>query len=453
MKKLVKNMYEFFEITGYTADGSGVGHVDGQAVFVPRTLVGETWETKILKVTAGAAYGKAEKLQSAPSPLRREPACPLFGKCGGCATLHMDYAEELKFKLDKVNQALHRIGGCDFTIPEILPAEDTEHYRNKSIVSVGKVNGKTAAGFYRQRSHDIIPAENCLLQDKASNQVNQAVIRMMIRRRLEPYDEKTGKGTLRHIFTRVNREGQVLLTLVSARGFGADTQKIVKELVDDCPQLCGIVLNVNKTKGNSVLAGDFYTLWGSSEITETLCGFSFDIAPQAFFQINPPQAEKLYNRAVEYAAPNGGTVLDMYCGTGTISLCLSRKADRVIGAEIVPEAIENAKRNAAKNGVDNVEFLCADAALAAAQFQKQGIRPDCIVVDPPRKGMYPEALENLVQMNPERIVYVSCDPATLARDVKQLSAHGYEIQAGTAVDMFPHSAHVETVCLMSRKEK
>ena len=449
---LKKNSCYSCRITGYTAEGLGVGHIDDQAVFVPQTLPVETWQVRIQKVTSHCAYGKALELCDSPAAARRQPECPVYGKCGGCATLHMDYAEELRFKLDKVNQALHRIGSCAFTIPEILPAPVTTHYRNKSIVSVGTVAGRTVAGFYRQRSHDIIPADNCLLQDPLSNRVNRAVLAWMERHQIPPYDEQSGRGCVRHIFTRTNRAGQILLTIVSARGFGAATQTLAPELLESCPELCGIVLNINKTKGNSVLSGDFYPLWGTAELQETLCGFRFSIAPQAFFQINPTQAERLYERAVEYAAPRGGTVLDLYCGTGTISLCLSRKADHVIGAEIVPEAVQNAKENADRNGVSNVEFLCADAAQAATEFQTRGIQPDCIVVDPPRKGMYPEALIKIAEMAPARIVYVSCDPATLARDVKRLGEYGYSVTAGTVVDMFPHTNHVETVVLLSKGE-
>ena len=451
MTKLQKNEIYTCEITGYTSEGSGVCHIHDQAVFVKDTIVGEVWEIKILKVTSSAVYGKAMTLIT-PSPARIQPTCPVSGKCGGCALMHMSYEEELRMKLEKVNNALQRIGNCSYVIPEILPAENVSHYRNKSITAVGTSQGHPVAGFYRQRTHDIIPAENCLLQSEASNKVNRAVLDWMATHNIPYYDEATGKGSVRHIFTRTNRMGQVLVTIISAKGFGKATETLAPALVEACPKVCGVVLNINKSKGNSVLAGEFYSLWGSDTIRETLCGYEFSISPQAFFQINPPQAEKLYDRAVEYAAPNGGTVLDLYCGTGTISLCLSQKADHVIGAEIVPEAVENAKENAIHNGVSNVEFICADAGEAAQTLADRGIRPDCIVVDPPRKGMYPEALENIVRMQPRRIVYVSCDPATLARDVKRLAESGYEVTAGTAVDMFPRTFHVETVVLLSKGE-
>lgn len=449
MTELKKNDIFTCQITGYTSEGMGVAHIHDRAVFIKDTIVGETWEVKILKVTKGAVYAKGMKLIDA-SPARTEAVCPVAGKCGGCVLMHMNYEEELKMKLDKVNHALQRIGGSDFVIEEIIPAESELRYRNKGITAVGTDNGAVCAGFYRQRSHDIIPVSDCLLQSEIANRVNAAVLDWMREYNIPAYNEETHKGSVRHIFTRTSRKGQVLVTVVSAKGFGTATNTLAPALLKSCPEVVGVVLNINKTKGNSILAGDFHLLWGSETIEETLCGYTFTISPQAFFQINPPQAEKLYNRAVEYAAPNGGTVLDLYCGTGTITLCLSAKADHVIGAEIVPEAVENAKANAKRNGVTNTEFICADAAAAAQSFKERGIAPDCIVVDPPRKGMYPEALQNIVDMHPRRIVYVSCDPATLARDVKLLGEQGYHITKGTAVDMFPRTHHVETVVSLER---
>lgn len=449
MTQMKKNEQYTCAISGYNSEGMGVAHINDRAVFIKDAIAGETWEVKILKVTNGAVYGKGINLIT-PAPSRISPVCPVAGKCGGCVLTHMNYEEELKFKLDKVNHALRRIGGSDFVIEEIIPSENEFRYRNKGITAVGMNHDSLCAGFYRQRSHDIIPVNDCLLQSEVANRINGAVLKWMQENKIPAYNEETHKGSVRHIFTRTNRKGQVLVTIVSAKGFGTATPGLAPALLEACPDVVGVVLNINKTKGNSVLAGDFHTLWGSDTIEESLCGYSFSISPQAFFQINPPQAEKLYNRAVEYAAPNGGTVLDLYCGTGTITLCLSAKADHVIGAEIVPEAVENAKANALRNKVSNAEFICADAAAAAHSFKERGISPDCIVVDPPRKGMYPDALQNIVDMQPERIVYVSCDPATLARDVKLLGERGYHITKGTAVDMFPRTHHVETVVCLNR---
>ena len=451
--ELQKNQLHTAEITGYTSEGVGVCRIGGRAVFVKHTIVGEVWEIRILKVTRSAVYGKAERCL-AVSGHRQEPPCPVYRKCGGCALLHMDYEAEQQMKLQRINDALRHIGGLAFQITEILGAHETEHYRNKAIYAVGMVDGKVQKGFYRAGTHDLIPVDRCLLQSELSDEAADAVCDWMNQHGVLPYDEKTGKGSVRHIFTRVAKHtNDAVLTIVTARGFGAATEDMVDFLRQKCPALTGIVLCVNKQKGNVVLTGDFYTLWGKAEMTDTLGGLSFEIAPQAFYQVNPAQAERLYEKAVEYAVRSPvDTVLDLYCGAGTISLCLAKKAGRVIGAEIVPEAIENAKENAKRNSVTNAEFLCADAGAAAKRFAESGVHPDCIVVDPPRKGLSEDALRTIASMEPQRIVYVSCDPGTLARDLKRLTEEGYAPVQGVGVDMFPHTHHVECVVLMSRKD-
>ena len=453
--QFVKNERFTGRIDGWASDGSGVCHAGGRAVFVRGAMPGELWDLKLVKVTASAAWARGETLLE-PSPDRREPPCPVYGKCGGCALLHMDYAAELRFKLSRVNEALRRIGGLDFQIEEILGAEQTEGYRNKSILAVAAGAEGPVAGFFRQRSHDVIPAESCLLQTPLSAAAARAVLDWMRENGISAYDEGSGKGQVRHIFTRCAfRTGEAMACVVTARGFGGEaTRALVDALRAACPTLTSIVLCVNKQRGNTVLAGEFHTLWGSDTITEELCSLRFALSPLSFFQINPPQAEKLYARALEYASPDGaGTVLDLYCGTGTISLCLARGAKQVIGAELVPEAVENARRNAARNGILNARFLCADAAEAAEALRREGVKPDAVVVDPPRKGLTPALIQTVAEMAPERVVYVSCDPATLARDLKQFAALGYAPAAGTAVDMFTHTAHVETVVSMTRTER
>lgn len=452
MEMLAKNQLHTAEITGYAADGAGVCHIGGRAVFVKNTIVGETWEIRILKVTASAVYGKAERCIT-PSPNRQRPPCPVFRKCGGCSLLHMTYDEELRMKLGRVNDAIRRIGGLDFAVQHIVGMEAPAHYRNKAIYAVGMQDGVPVKGFYRASSHDVTPVDTCLLQQPLADRAADAVCRWMQENGAAPYDEATGKGTVRHLFTRCAvHTADAVLCIVSARGFGAKTEDLVAYVRVQCPELTGIVLNVNKQKGNVVLAGDFYTLWGKAELTDVLCGLTFTLSPQAFYQVNPTQAERLYERAVQYAvASPDDTVLDLYCGAGTISLCLAQRAAHVIGAEIVPEAVQNAAENAARNGVENAEFLCADAGAAAAQLAARGLKPDCVVVDPPRKGMYPEAIDAIVSMQPQRIVYVSCDPGTLARDLKLLHERGYAPTAAEAVDMFPHTPHVETVCLLVRR--
>ncbi len=450
--RFVKNERFKARIENWASDGSGVCRIGGRAVFVKGALPGEIWDLKLVRVTASAAWARGEKLLSSSSA-RQEPACPVYGRCGGCALLHAAYDAELECKLSRVNEALRRIGGLDFQISEILGAEKTEGYRNKSILSVAAGENGPVAGFFRQRSHEVIPAERCLLQTPLAADSARAVLDWMRANAIEPYDEASGKGQVRHIYTRCAfRTGEAMACIVTARGFGAAaTADLVRALRSACPALTSIVLCVNKTRGNTVLAGDFHILWGSESITEELCGLRFELSPLSFFQVNPPQAEKLYAKVLEYASPDGiGTVLDLYCGTGTISLCLARGAKQVIGAELVPEAVEDARANAARNSIENARFLCADAAEAAKTLQYEGVKPDAIVVDPPRKGLTPDLIDTIAAMFPYRVVYVSCDPATLARDLKQFSALGYLPRHGVAVDMFTHTAHVETVVLLGK---
>lgn len=450
MDDLIKNEIYEAEIIGYSSEGSGVCRIGGRAVFVPRTIAGEVWKVRIVKVTAAAVYGRAEEAVKLSSE-RREPQCENYLRCGGCTLWHMSYEEEKRFKLGRLNDALTHIGHQTVQAQEIIGSDCVTHYRNKGIYAVQNVAGEIKSGFFASRTHALVPVEKCLIQKELSDKVASAVTEFMREKGIAAYDEKTRKGAVRHVYVRcaVNTADAVAC-IVSARGFGENTAAFVEFLRKTCPELTGIVLNVNKTVGNTVLAGDFYTLWGSENIRDSLGGIEYEISPQAFYQINPPQAEKLYSRAVEYAAPKGGTVLDMYCGAGTISLYLAKHADRVIGAEIIPEAIENAKKNALRNGIKNAEFICADASEAAEKLLNMGIRPEAVVVDPPRKGMDEAAIKAICGMEPERIAYVSCNPATLARDIVVFNECGYELQKATAVDMFPRTPHVETVVLMSR---
>lgn len=451
METLRKNEDVRVSIEGYSAEGYGVCHVKGCAVFVPRTIPGEEWEIRIVKVGKNLAYGRA-MTPLRLSPDRVESDCPAYGKCGGCDCRHMSYAEELRFKLAKVNDALSRIGKQTVLASEIVGSEITEGYRNKGILAVGMMNGKAVSGFYRERSHELIPVSQCRLQDALTHRSAAAVTDFMNLHQIPAYDEQTGQGVVRHIFCRraLNSEDR-LLVIVARRGFGTLTQALVEHIRETCPELTGIVLNINKNDGNTVLDGDFYPLWGKDTLSDTLCGFRFALAPQAFFQVNPPQAERLYRKALEYAGLSKEMLaFDLYCGAGTISLCLAREAGRVIGAEIVPEAVENARQNAKENHVDHVEFLCADAGAAALTLAERGLRPDVVVVDPPRKGMYPEAVEAVASMHPDRIVYVSCEPSTLARDILRFSGLGYTLSAATAYDLFPRTKHVETAALLER---
>lgn len=451
MDNLKKNDIYTVTIDGYGSQAQGVCHIGGRAVFVPRALPGERWEIKILKVTNTAVFAKGEKLLL-PSPHRREPECPWFGNCGGCDCWHMSYEEELDFKLRRVNDALEHIGRQSLKAQRIIGSDKICRYRNKGIFAFAPGEGGARFGFYKERSHQLIPIDRCLIQNELTERCAAAVAGFIDSHGIPAYNEQTGKGTVRHVFCRraVNT-GDAVVCIVAARGFGGCTQELVEELSRACPELTGIVLNINKTRGNTVLAGDFYTLWGRADMNDFLCSLSFNISPQAFFQINPPQAQRLYELAMDYACPERVELaFDLYCGAGTISLCLARRADRVIGAEIVPEAVANAAANAAANGVSNAEFICGDAGQAALELERRGLKPEVVVVDPPRKGMDETAVAAVAAMAPERIVYVSCGPATLARDILRFNSFGYELRSAAAVDMFPRTCHVETVVLLER---
>lgn len=451
MDDLKKNEIYEAAMTGFTSEGAGVCRIKGRAVFVPRALPGETWRVRIVKVTKTAVFGRGEE-RLTTSPERVEPDCPNFGRCGGCNLMHMSYAAELQMKLDRVNDALRRIGGTEVRAERILGSERVEGYRNKAIYAVGEGENGPVAGFYRTGSHDIIPAPNCLLQSDEASKCAGAVVDWMRTNGVSAWNGRS--GTVRHVYTRRARDGAALCCVVTGRRLSPSlTRSLTEALRSACPALTGVVECVNRTEGNTVLSGDFRTLWGSGTLRDRLCGFEFELAPQAFYQINPPQAERLYAQALEYALPErGGTVLDLYCGAGTISLCLSQRAERVIGAEIVPEAVENARANAEHNGVRNAEFICADAGEAARELKSRGITPDAIVVDPPRKGMDAPALEAIASMQPDRLVYVSCDPAALSRDISRLRPLGYTPTSALAVDMFPRTAHVETVMLLCQQK-
>lgn len=436
-------------MTGFTSEGAGVCRISGRAVFVPRALPGERWRVRIVKVTKTAVYGRGEERLTS-SPERVAPACPNFGRCGGCDLMHMSYAAELTMKLERVNEAFRRLGGLELRAERIIGSDSVEGYRNKAVYAVGETGEGPAAGFYRPGSHDVVPAPACLLQSEEASACAGAVVAWMCENGLRAWDGKEG---VRHVYTRRARDGAAICCVVVGRRLSpALSRSLTAALRAACPKLVGVVECVNASPGNTVLSGQLRTLWGSGTLLDTLCGSEFELSPRAFYQINPPQAERLYQLALDYALPEpGGTALDLYCGAGTISLCLAKRAARVIGAEIVPEAVENARANAARNGVKNAEFICADAGEAAKELKNRGMTPDVIVVDPPRKGLEAAALEQIASMHPPRLTYVSCDPATLARDLKRLTELGYRAEKAVAVDMFPRTSHVETVVLLGRK--
>ena len=449
MERLKENNIYTGTVEGYSSEGLGIVRIDGAVVFVPQAIRGETVELKITKVMKTAAAGQIVKIKT-PSSERAKPECPYFGKCGGCDFQHMSYTEELSAKRQRVQDALTRIGGVDVEVEEILGAKDPMHYRNKSQYPVG---ADGAIGFYRSRSHQVVPIDRCLIQSEVSDRTARAVGEWMKRYKVSAYDERTGKGLVRHIYVRVNQRGESLCCVVVNGKQLPREPELAAYICAAAPKTVGVVLNTNTSRGNVILGDKYRTLWGQDFLMDTLCGLSFKLSVPSFYQVNRNQAEVLYGKALEFASLTGEeTVLDLYCGTGTITLCLAQKAKRAIGAEIVPPAIEDAKENAKRNGIENVEFFCGDASDIAAKLQAEGLRPDVITVDPPRKGLAPEVIASVAAMGPERVVYVSCDPATLGRDVKIFREFGYETRRAAAVDMFPGTAHVESVVQLERKQ-
>ena len=442
-----KNQLYTAAITGYTAEGLGVARVEGQVVFVHGGVRGEVCAVRILKVLKSTAFARAEKILER-SPARRQPDCPHYPACGGCDFRHVSYEEELAAKQQRVEDALRRLGGVEIPVEEILGSLQVDGYRNKCQFPVSPLG---RAGFFRSRSHDIVPALDCRLQTPQANAAAGAVEAYLREFSVPAYDEKSGRGLLRHIYTRTNCNGQTVVCLVVNGGALPEEEALVRRIRAACPETVGVVLNRNQRDTNVVLGDEFRTVWGEAVLEDTLCGLTFRLSVPSFYQVNRIQAERLYEKAVEFAGLTGReTVLDLYCGIGTISLVMASRAAQAIGVEAVAAAVRDAEENARRNGIENVRFWCGDAGEAAARFQREGLRPQVIVVDPPRKGLREEAVVAAAAMGPERIVYVSCDPGTLARDVKRFGEAGYVPLRCAAVDMFPRTRHVETVCLLSK---
>ena len=444
-----KNEQHPLRIEGYGSAGEGVARLEGQAVFVKGALAGEICQVQLLKVGKSAAWGRVTQVLT-PVPGRQSPDCPRYPRCGGCQLRHMTYAEELRFKRQKVQDALQRIGGWTGRVEKIHGAEAPDRYRNKIQFPVAD---GPRVGFFRARSHEVIDAEDCLLQPLAATRLREAFKLWMERYQVPAYDERVHGGLIRHFYVRVNQRGQSLCAVIANGTDLPHQEELVQALRRAEPDLAGVVLSVNQEKTNVILGKTHRCLWGRDYLEDTLCGLTFRLSVPSFYQVNREQAEVLYGRALAFAGLTGReTVLDLYCGIGTITLVMARQAGRAIGAEVIPAAVEDAKANAARNGVTNAEFLCADAAQAAQTLADRSLRPDVICVDPPRKGLAPAVIDAIVQMAPQRLVYVSCDPATLARDVKRMEEQGYVLQRAEAVDLFPRTAHVETVVLLSKGE-
>ena len=444
MPALEKNHIYRSTIEGYSSEGLGVARIDGQVVFVHDAVRGEDCDILVMKVLKNVAFGKPV-LRHSTSPHRQEPDCPYYGRCGGCDFRHLDYAEELWAKRQRVQDALTRLGGSDVTVEEILGAAQPLRYRNKSQYPVS-ADGRV--GFYRARSHQVVEVEHCLLQKPQADALAAALRQYLAQYHVPGYDETTGRGLVRHLYVRTNCKGESLVCLlVNGESLPYETE-LVALLRQAAPQTVGVVLGVNTRPGNAILGDRYRTLWGEDALTDVLCGRTVRLSVPSFYQVNHPQAEVLYGKTLEFAGLTGTELaVDLYCGAGTITQVLAR---HVIGGEIVPEAIRDARASARRNGVENVEFLEGDAADVAAELARRQLRPDVICVDPPRKGLAPEVIASIAAMAPRRVVYVSCDPGTLGRDVKRFAEMGYLTRRAVAVDLFPRTRHVETVCLLSK---
>lgn len=436
-------------IDGYASDGAGVARLDGMVVFVQGGIRGEACDVRLTHVGRSALWGRVEEVVN-PSPARIFPRCLHYTKCGGCQFRHMNYAEELEAKRIRVEDALRRLGGAEIHVSAILGAEQVDRYRNKAQFPVAK---GPRIGFYRPRSHDVIDVDDCLLQGEAAARLRGAVKEWMAEYSIPAYNERTFTGLVRHVYVRTNRAGRSLCCLlVNGRGVPREAE-LVRALRRAEPNLAGIVLGVNEKHNNVILGDSYRTLWGEDFLSDTLCGLTFRLSVPSFYQVNPAQTEVLYGKALEFAGLTGAeTVLDLYCGIGTISLVMARKAGMVWGAEVVPQAVDDAIANAQRNHIENARFLCADAGEAARYLEGEGVRPDVVCVDPPRKGLAEDVVDTIADMGPQRVVYVSCDPGTLGRDVKRFAGRGYTLKRAVAVDMFPRTAHVETVVLLSKGE-
>lgn len=446
-----KNDLIKLNITAMSSEGSGIGRYEGLAVFVPMSAIGDELIVRVLKVKSNCAFGKIEKLVT-PSQVRQESDCEVFSKCGGCVYRHISYAEELKIKQQRVEDAIKRIGGVDMGARPILSDMKTQGYRNKAQYPVAEDG---SVGFFASHSHRIIPSDSCALQPEEFTRICDVFKFWMKTSGNAPYNEETGKGLVRHLYIRkAVVTGEIMVCLV----INGEKVNAAKRLVEDlCAEigenLKTVVLNINKKRTNVILSEECRPIYGDGYIYDYLCGVKIRINPLSFYQVNHDMAEKLYEKAKEYAAPEGKTLIDLYCGAGTIGLSMAKEADRVIGAEIIPEAVEDAQFNAAMNGFENTEFLCGDAAEVAEGLADRSIKPDVVVVDPPRKGCSEELLNTISKdFAPETLVYVSCDPATLARDVKILATLGYTLKEYTPFDLFPRTSHVETVALLYREK-
>ena len=452
MVGIKKNENYEIEITGMTHEGQGVGRINNFTVFVDGVIKGEKAEIKIIKVNKNYAVGKLLNI-IVPSENRVEPFCSAYKRCGGCSLQHMNYAAQLEFKTELVKDNLKRIGKLEnVTVHDAIGMNNPLKYRNKAQYPVGMIKDELAIGFYAKRSHDIIRNDECGIQDENSDRVKSVVQEFILRYGISAYDEVNRTGLVRHVVTRTGfKTGEVMAVIVINGEDLPHQRELVDMLVEKVPGIKSVFLNVNTQNTNVILGSRNIKIFGQDTITDYIGKYKFNISPLSFYQVNPFQTEVLYNKALEYAGLTGEeTVFDLYCGIGTISLFLSEKAKKVYGVEVVEDAIMDARKNAELNGVENVEFIAGESEKVVPELYRQGVRADVVVVDPPRKGCDKTLLETLVGMQPERIVYVSCNPSTLARDLNYLDECGYRTVEVQPVDMFPFTPHVECVVLITK---
>ena len=453
---LQKNQILTLRIERLSSDGSGVAHsADGEAVFVPGTAPGDEARVRIVKDCGRYAFGILDELLT-PSPDRVPVDCPVAGPCGGCSLRHLDYAAELCAKQESVLDAFRRIGGLEVPVLDILPSPEVDRYRNKVQFPVGvDKNGVPCIGFYAGRTHRIVPCPDCKLQPGVLNEIGNALCAFFAQQSIRPYDEQSGKGLVRHIFLRRGaHSGQIMVCLVCTRAKLPHAEQLCAALREQFPAISTILLNVNAKNTNVILGSENHILYGPGYIEDTLCGVPVRLGPLSFYQVNTLAAERLYGVAAQYAqlTPDDA-LLDLYCGMGTIGLSMADQCRELIGVEIVPEAIESAKANAARMGetvAAKSRFFCADAGQAATQLAAEGLHPDIVMLDPPRKGCDEATLSAVVRMAPRRVVYVSCNPATAARDAAWLEKNGYHAEKVQPVDLFPRTKHVEAVLLLTK---
>ena len=448
---LIKNQIYEAVVTDYTTEGQGIAHVEGCAVFIPNAVAGEKIRLRIEVAKKNWAAGKiVEILERSPHRINRE--CPVAKLCGGCDFWHINYEEETRLKAERVRNCLNRLGGEKLQSVPILAAPTCHGYRNKAQYPVAAKKNRAYAGFFKAGTHEVVENERCLILPEETDQVKAVVMDYVNRNHVSVYDEVAHQGLLRHIYVRRGAvSGQILVCLVVNGRSIPKAHELVARL-KKIPGFTTLVLSINTKKGNAVLGDEFLTIHGPGYIEDTLCGLNFRLSPRSFYQVNHHQAQRLYEAAISQAEiTKNDTVLDLYCGVGTITLAMASAAGKVIGVEVIPQAVEDAKDNAMRNGIENAEFFCGDAGQAALELERKGIQADVVIVDPPRKGLNADTIEALARFAPRRIVYVSCDPATLGRDVALLKERGYVVKNAMAADLFPRCSHVESIVCLVRK--